>query len=148
MRNTWFSRELPILEVVIGLFEEKGWAGGIVQVSEISDRTGIDGNEVFTALCAMENEYVILQKLMTGGDPNPQMVTGVTPSARRAVGQWPSIETFYDRIIAGLTEAEEQETDVGKKSKLRSTLNALTDLGRDTLITILSNTITRGLGIP
>lgn len=85
---------------------------------------------------------------MTGGDPNLQMVTGVTSSARRAVGQWPSIETFYDRIIAGLTETEEQETDVGKKSKLRSALNALTDLGRDTLVTVLSNTITRGLGMP
>lgn len=54
MRDTWFSRELPILEVVIGLFEEKGWAGGIVQVSEISDRTDIDSNEVFKALCARE----------------------------------------------------------------------------------------------
>ncbi len=146
VKDTWFNQELPVLEAVIILLDEKGWQSPIVNVSEIAERTDIDANVVFASLLKMENEYVELQRLLTS-DPNPQMVIGVTPNARRAVGQWPSIEMLQERIISALGNAIRQESDSIKKSKLQTTLDALTSLGRDIFIEVMTTTITHGIGL-
>ncbi len=84
---TWFDRDLPVLNTVIEILEERGRPGAFVLVREIAERSGIDAHIVFAALAAMEHTYVTLNLVLAGGDPNPQTVTGVTAEARRAVGQ-------------------------------------------------------------
>jgi len=133
---TWFDRDLPVLEATIQLFEEMGHPG-VVQVAQIAERTRIEPPAVFAALVAMQDEYVTLRMVM-GGDPNPQMVSGVTADARRAVGQWPSIDTFSDRLVAALRDAADNESDPVKKNKLRSATDAVTGMGRDIIVGVVT----------
>lgn len=88
MANTWASRDLPVLRVVVRRLDENG--AYAVTVAEISDEIGIDMEVVAKSLDALNGPYVTMyQKLLTGGDPGPWFVTEVAPAARRAVGQWP-----------------------------------------------------------
>ncbi len=134
---TWFDRDLPVLEATIQLFEELGYPG-IVQVRRIAERAAMDPSTVFAALVAMQYEYVTLRLVLAGGDPNPQMVSSVTPDARRAVGQWPSPENLSDRLVAALRDAVEHETDPVKKTKLRSAADAVAGMGRDILVGVVT----------
>lgn len=142
---TWFDRDLPVLEATISLLEERGHPGAFVQVREIAERSGIDAGVVLTALAAMEHEYVSLNLVLAGGDPNPQMVTGVTAEARRAVGQWPSPETMADRILAALETTVEQEEDPVRKGRIRAAADAVAGIGRDVLVSVLSAAATGAL---
>jgi len=142
---TWFDRDLPVLETTIALLEERGYPGAFVQVREIAERSGIDPGLVLTALAAMEHEYVSLRLLLSGDDPNPQMVTGVTAEARRAVGQWPSPETMADRLLAALETTVEQEDDPVRKGRLRAAADAVAGIGRDVLVSVLSAAATGAL---
>jgi hypothetical protein len=101
--STWFSHDLPVLATTITLIEEMDHPG-IVRVATIATRANLSPADVWKALLRMESEYVTLHKVMADGDPSPQMVSGVTPAARRAVGQWPSPETLADRLIAALRD--------------------------------------------
>lgn len=118
---------------------------GVVQVSQIAERSGIESATVFAALLAMQGEYVQLDMVLAGGDPNPQMVTRVTAGARRAVGQWPTIDTFSDRLVAALRDAAEHESDPVKKTKLRSAAEAVTGMGRDIFVSVVTAAATGAL---
>ena len=135
---TWFDRDLPVLETVIQLLEELGRPGAFVQVQQIAERSGIDAHTVLAALAAMEHTYVTLNLVLAGGNPNPQMVSGVTAAARRAVGQWPSPESMTDRLLAALDSAAEQEEDPARKSRLRSAADAVAGIGRDVLVNVIT----------
>ncbi len=141
---TWFDRDLPVLETTIQLFEEMGHPGAL-QVRQIAERCGMEAAAVFAALLAMQHEYVTLNLVLAGGDPNPQMVTGVTADARRAVGQWPSVDTLSDRLVAALQEAAEQESDPVKKTKLRSAVDAVTGMSRDIFVGVVTTAVTGAL---
>ncbi len=138
---TWFVRELPVLEAVVELLEEPDHLGAFVQVSQIVERTGIDAHTVHSALTAMEPVYVTVQRVLSGGDPNLYMVTGITAEARRAVGQWPSPELMVDSFLMALASAVDQEVDHDKKSRLRSAFDAITAVGRDVLVNVITSAL-------
>ncbi len=142
---TWFDRDLPVLEATISLLEERGYPGALVQVREIAERSGIEPGVVLTALAAMEHEYVSLNLVLAGSDSNPQMVSGVTAAARRAVGQWPSPETFADRLLVALETTVEQEEDPVRKGRLRTAADPVAGIGRDVLVSVLSAAATGAL---
>ncbi len=144
VNTTWLTRDLPVLEATVDLLNELGHPGAIT-VSPIADRTHMSAQDVFDALLALQPEYVTLQMVLAGGDPNPQMVTGVTAAARRATGQWPSAEALTDRLLLALQQALDQETDATRKSKLRSAADALTGMGRDVLVAVVASALTSHL---
>ncbi len=84
---------------------------------------------------------------MAGGQPGPHRILGVTDAARRAVGQWPSAETWADRIVQALLDAADQEPDEAKRSRLRSAAESLGGLGRDVLVGVLSGGITEAMAL-
>jgi hypothetical protein len=87
-----------------------------VAVHEIAERTGLDKMEVARALDALEGPYIAdYQRLMSGGDPTNWHVDRVTEAARRAVGQWPTPESLVDRLVQGLNQAAEHDTDPARK---------------------------------
>lgn len=135
---TRFDRDLPVLETVIQLLEEQGYPGAFVQVSQIAERSGIDAHTVMAALSAMQHTYVSLHLVFAGGDPYPQMVSGVTAEARRVVGQWQTPDAVTDRLLAALNEAAEHEEDPAKRSRLRSAADAVTGIGRDVLVNVIT----------
>jgi hypothetical protein len=89
VRNTWETRDLPVLRAIVKLLEKPG--SFEISVSQISAETGIDKTDVDRAIEALKGEYVTeYQQFLTGGDPSTWAVRGITPQARRAVGQWPA----------------------------------------------------------
>jgi hypothetical protein len=88
VQRTWETRDLPVLRAIVKLLEEPG--SFEVSVSQISDETGIDKMDVDRAIDALKGEYITeYQQFLSGGDPSNWAVRGVTPKARRTVGQWP-----------------------------------------------------------
>src|SRR5215211_126603 len=128
MESTWETRDLPILEVVVRYFDEN--AGMLYpQVHDLAALTGRDPMEVYRALKALHPTYLRLREVMSGADPNPHMVMGITDEARRAVGQWPTPEAVADRIVAALQEAADREPDEKKRTKLRAAADTLGSFG-------------------
>ena len=96
---------------------------------------------------ALDGTYLELTKHMTGGDVGPWFVATVYPSARTAVGQWPSGEAWTDRIVKALSEAADREPDETKRSKLRATADALGGFARDVAVGVLSGGISGAAGL-
>jgi hypothetical protein len=138
--STWNTRELPVLEATVSMFDEMG-NPGIITVRDLCDRIEFSPQDVWRSLLALKGDYVTLRMVMAGGNPEPQMVTGVTSAARRAVGQWPTAESLTDQFMAGLAEAIQQEADPSKKSKLQAVASSMTAVGRDVLVSLISTAI-------
>ncbi|KJE76904.1 hypothetical protein FEAC_14060 [Ferrimicrobium acidiphilum DSM 19497] len=141
---TWFDRDLPVLEAVIELFEERGLAG--FTGAQVAERCGKEPNDVFVALSALKDEYVFLETTLPGLTADSQWITGVTALARQAVGQWPSLDTYADRFMAALQQAAYHESDPAKQSKIRSAADSVAGIGRDILVTVLSNVLSGAIG--
>ena len=138
MEPTWFDRELPVLEATIQLFEERSYPAGLVRVGQIAERSGMDSLTVLKALIAMNPTYVSLHLVSAGEGPDPQIVKSVTTAARQAAGQWPSPETMSDRLLSALSSAADREGDPVRKGHLRAAADALTGIGRDVLVNVMS----------
>ncbi len=124
MEDTWISRDLPVLDAVMSLLDES--PGGLLLGRAVADRTHMDRAGVESALHALSPNYVILGRQMAAeGGLDFQVIDGVTAEARRAVGQWPSGENLIERLVAGLSDAADRETDPEQKSRLRNTARAL-----------------------
>src|SRR5260370_35616065 len=107
MEDTWLSRDLPVLDTVVGLLDEGNFA---VTVADVAGQTGFDTKTVDRALNALESQYVVkYQKMMTGGIPDSWYVTEVTASARRAAGQWPTAASLAARLAAAVSGASDAE---------------------------------------
>jgi len=100
MEDTWTSRDLPVLDATVALLENRP----LVDVTDIAARAGLTVAETGSALQAMEGAYVELAISM--GGPESWSVQGVTPAARRAVGQWPSAESLITRLVEGPTRRQ------------------------------------------
>jgi hypothetical protein len=142
VRDTWFSRELPVLDAAVSLLDE-----GIdfPEATDIAERSGLDVKDVARALLALKGEYVDLLQSM--GDPGGWAVSEVTSAARRAVGQWPSPEGVVDALAEAFGSAAEQEPDSEKKSRLRQVGSFLSGTGRDVATEVVSKVILRSAGM-
>jgi hypothetical protein len=138
MDETWLSRDLRVLDAVVELLEDQD----LVQPDAVAARTGLDSREILRALHALDGTYVRLHRDMSGG-----FVDGVTPEARRAVGQWPSGESLIRQIADGLAAAAEKETDPEQKSRLRQAAALLGGAARDIAIGIAERYAERMAGM-
>jgi hypothetical protein len=142
VRDTWVSRELPVLDAAVSLLDE-----GIdfPEATDIAERSGLDVKDVARALLALRGEYVDLLQSM--GDPGGWAVREVTSAARRAVGQWPSPEGVVDALAEAFGSAAEQEPDSEKKGRLRQVGSFLSGTGRDVATEVVSKVILRSAGM-
>jgi hypothetical protein len=115
-------------------------------VGDIAERAGMDPNEVFRAVRALDGTYLELRMYAAGGRTTPHRVLQVHEEARRAVGQWPSPQAIADQIIRDLLEAAEREPDEAKRTKLRVAADAFGGFGRDLLINVIANVATKPIG--
>jgi hypothetical protein len=114
VHDTWADRDLPVLDATVSLLDESY----MVTVSDVAARTGLEPAVVARSLEALDPDYVDFRKTTTGGDPTFWYVLKVTPQARRAVGQWPTPDSFVSRFAAELSAAAAQEADSERKSLL------------------------------
>lgn len=141
MDETWFTRDLPVLNATVSLLEIDG---DYPEVMDISDRSGIHEDDVGRSLRAMHGEYL---DLAITGDVRSWYVRSVTAAARRAVGQWPSPEGLVDALAEAFGSAAEEEPDSEKKSRLRQVGAFLSSTGRDAATEVVSKVILRSAGM-
>jgi hypothetical protein len=141
VEDTWTSRDLPVLDATVALLENRP----LVDVTDIAARAGLTVAETSGALQAMEGVYVELA--MSMGGPQSWSVQGVTPAARRAVGQWPSAESLITRLVEGLNAAADQEANPERKSRLRQAASLLGGAARDIATDIAARFIEHSMGL-
>lgn len=130
MHDTWATRELPVLDATVRLLEESY----MVTVSDIATKTSLDAPTVARSLEALDPAYVDFRKTETGGDPTFWYVFKVTPQARRAVGQWPTPDSFVTRLAEELSAAAGQEEDAERKGLLSYAARLVGDTLRDVAV--------------
>jgi hypothetical protein len=88
VQNTaiWAAGPPAVLDATVALLEE---GMDLPEVVDIAERAAVAVEDVARAVRAMERIYLDLQ--ITMGDSGRWYVKGVTPKARRAVGQWPIV---------------------------------------------------------
>jgi hypothetical protein len=120
----------------------------VVGIAEIAERTGIDPGDVTRALHALSGPYVDFETIpLAEGDSIPLYVRGVTPDARRAVGQWPTPESLVARIVEGVSDAAERETDPQRRKRLREVASLLGGTAKEVVTEIVAKVIVRGAGM-
>jgi hypothetical protein len=136
MEDTWTGRDLPVLDAVVSKMDEVNRTGQWPDAGDIAAFTGLGVLDVAAALDALEGDYLDLQR--TSGDPSAWFVTSVTSAARREVGQWPTGESMIDRLVGGIGEAAEEETDPEKKRRLQAVARELGGMAKAVAINVTS----------
>jgi predicted ArsR family transcriptional regulator len=128
--DTWATRELPVLDATVSLLEESY----MVTVSDIAGKTGLDAAVVARSLETLHPAYVDFRKTETGGDPTFWYVLKVTGQARRAVGQWPTPDSFVTKLAEELSAAAAAEEDTERKTLLSYAARLVGDTLRDVAV--------------
>ena len=144
MHDTWATRELPVLDATVNLLEESY----MVTVSDIAARTQLDAPSVARALEALDPAYVDFRKTTTGGDPTFWYVHKVTPQARRAVGQWPTPDSFVTRLAEELSAAAAQEEDIERKGLLSYAARLIGDTLREAVVRAAGQVLAPSTDLP
>ena len=144
MHDTWAARDLPVLDATVSLLEESY----MVTVSDLAERTGLDPAAVARALETLDPDYLDFRKTTTGGDPTFWYVLKVTPQARRAVGQWPTPDSFVTRMAAELSAAAAQEEDAERKSLLSYAARLIGDSLRDVAVRAAGQVLAPATDLP
>ncbi|HUY51689.1 MAG TPA: hypothetical protein VMV92_39310 [Streptosporangiaceae bacterium] len=140
MEDTWFSRDLPVLDAAVKLFQSKDF----VEVRDLAGATGFEIDDVAQALPDMR--YVYVSEIQTMGEKADWPIGDVTPDARRAVGQWPTPENVVARLAEEFSAAAEQEPDPEQRSRLRAVASVLADTGKGIAIQVVSKVIEHKTG--
>jgi hypothetical protein len=135
MEDSWVSRDLPVLNAVVGQIDELPRTHSYPDAADIAASTGLEALDVAAALNALDGGYIELQK---SGGPASWHVTSVTPAARRAVGQWPTGESLIEQLTSGLSRAAEQETDPEQKRRLVAVARGLGGAAKAIAINVAS----------
>jgi hypothetical protein len=144
VQDTWGARELPVLNATIGLLEESY----MVTVSDIAARTGLEVPAVARSLETLDPAYVDFRKTTTGGDPTFWYVLKVTPQARRAVGQWPTPDSFVTRLAEELSAVAAQEDDTERKGLLSYAARLIGDTLREAVVRAAGQVLAPSLDEP
>jgi hypothetical protein len=145
MKDTWFSRDLPVLDAVVQAFDDNmGMA--LPRVQDIAETTGLSVEDVATALNTLDRQYVKFTKLATGGDPRLWFVEQLYPPAHFAVGQWPTPANLTDRLLAELDEADAKTDDPERKGKIKQLMQTLGGPAKDLFVEITAKVISNQIG--
>lgn len=144
VRETWFAREIPLLEAIAELADELDHYPSLAEVRKRAQIDPDDADEGMRAL--FEAGYI------TGVDVSTQqgldlLDVRLTGDGRVAVGQWPSddpIEALVQRLDQ-LIAATEKPEDKGRLERLR---DAVADASKHGLGELIGRAMiqTAGLG--
>jgi hypothetical protein len=146
MEDTWASRDLPVLDAVVRLLEDKHE----VRLNDLVTAAGLEAGMIVRALNALEGPYIAKLVKPWGASPDRPgnwLVHGITPAARQAVGQWPTPESLVDQLAAAFAAAADAEPDPGRRGRLRQVAGFLGTTGRDVATEVVSKVIMRSLGV-
>jgi hypothetical protein len=144
MRDTWYSRELPILHAAVAAFEGDLDAE-FPDVSDLAKATGLAVEDVARAVTALDPEYLELRTTFDG--PSSWFVQCVHASARRAIGQWPSPDTLAAQLATAMQQVAEHTSDPDTKSRLRRAAEMIGGLTKGVLTEVGTKMLEHQIGL-
>jgi hypothetical protein len=108
-------------------------------VAELALEPGLGAASV---LESADPGYVLVRWLPTGSPPPTQgTVESVTGAARRAAGAWPSPDALLVKLIEGLNEAADAESEPEKKGLIRQTADVMGGIARQVATSVIAGQI-------
>jgi len=144
MEPTWHDKDKPVLAAAVQYFEEHDYQL-LPEADDLAAIVGLEAIDVGKALIRLDGEYLRVGRTMGGLEK--AFIQEIYPSARRAVGQWPTSEDFVNRILAGFQAAAESEADTSHRSKLKDTAEFLGSDGKDLLIDLVASVMAKSTGL-
>lgn len=139
--STWASRELPILEAIAGAEAQ----GGAPDLNGVTDLTGLPRMTVEGGLRALVDARMITGMDVSTFGGYGLMDIRLREKGRRAVGQWPSGDT-YETLLA-LISARESEVDSEERGKLHALASSLRDIGKGAASELLAAFVKQATGM-
>jgi hypothetical protein len=143
MDPTWETRDFPVLDAVVKIYDETGQA---IRPSQIEAATGMEPAQVQKALRALLGENPPFFEKGQGAMGGHILLVGkVTGHARRTVGSWPTPQALTDRIAQAFAEAADNEHEPEKRSILRRGAEAFGGVGKDVAAQVIAKVILQGM---
>jgi hypothetical protein len=137
--DKWYSRALPVMEVVSG-YEDEG--KDIVTIGEIAEAAGLEAQPVLAELRRLVLEGFVGERIDVTMGANPRYADLVSPSllekGARAVNAWPP-EDPYDALVTLLDRRLAEETNEERRGKLQKTRDVVLDVGKGVLTGVLAD---------
>jgi hypothetical protein len=140
LSDTWTNRDFRLLRHVAAEIDAS--ADGTVSTRMLPQLTSMTQADVTSALRALDGEYVTINWFMRAVGFG--MIQGITPTARRAVGMWPTAESVTEQLLATIDEQIET-SDGDKRSKLIKMRDALGGAARDIFVDVMASVVTRSV---
>ncbi len=137
MHDTWFSRDLPVLEAVVRRRDANPHE--LTNYRGLAQDTGLPEEDVARALAALDGEYLDAEG---SGVHSAEYVKTVYSSARRAVGAWPTPENFTERLLAELKAEAAAEPDPARRGRLQR----LADAGQEVGVKVIAEVVAKLAG--
>src|SRR5581483_9261812 len=138
LRETWTTRELPILRHVTARLDSGAQEIGF---GEIREALGLEVQEIQLGVHALEDAeppYLRARWQPVGmGRSTSGMVMFVTERARRELGTWPTAEGLVSELAEALRQAADRAPESEEKSKMRSAAEALSGFARDVAVAVV-----------
>lgn len=106
MEDTWFDRDLPVLDAAIRIYDRTGRA--MIRAADLERASGLDCQTVQQALRALHAEDYF-EKVARAFGGHVLGVATPTGEARRAVEAWPSGEVLTKRLVDALESAADEK---------------------------------------
>ncbi len=145
--DTWNDRDMPVLKYLVERFDDPR-ARRVDNFAEIEQATGLTKEEVECAVFVLAETAspLYIKGISVAQLPYPIVLTGVTERARRAVGAWPTPESFAEQFVAGLAATVEREPDPERRSRLRALLGSAGGAMKDLSVAVAAAVISRSIG--
>lgn len=133
MDDTWFERDLPVLDAATAICDDRGEA----RSAEIEQATGLDPDTLQRALVALQAGGFFTE-VADSGNAGIWAVSGPTMRARQAVGAWPSGDVLTKRLIAELeSAAADGSRTEEERGKLRQAASWIAGFGYQVAVSAL-----------
>ncbi len=143
MQSTWETRDLPVLDAIVRLYEGTGQPMRFTAVVEASGLLAVDVEKALRAL--EQDDPPLLTKITRAMGGNVVLIGGPTGAARRAVGAWPTPDGLTDRLAAAFAAAAEAESEPEKRGILRRTADLFGGVGKEVTTEVIAKVITQGM---
>jgi hypothetical protein len=144
MKDIWFTRDLPILEAIVQIFEEHDRP--IPNLATISAISGFPLEEVGKAAKNLNaGGYLDLKILMTGPDYGPWFIERVHTAALRATGAWPTPETLTKAVVLEFEKIVEGPSDNEEIGWLKRVMSGAGEVSKEVFIRVLTEATSKVL---
>lgn len=138
LSDTWLSRELPVLRLVVAALDERpGWPAEVEEIEH-----GMDDADFARAVQRLEHGgYLVAEWATMLGSTELMAVTSVTKPALEATGAWPTSDVAADRLLTALKELADGGRTDDVRSRARRALDAMSGAGRDIAVGVATAAI-------